>query len=164
MLKSPSIFSSYTSTGNIVPHVVPENFLWQENEIRVFGSKPMMVIKGGSIAYAQMGDPNASIPTTEPRFMRPMFGALSALAVASNSISFMSQASIDAGMPSIYGLKKRCEGVKRCSGLGKADMKLNDKMPEVKVDPETYLVTADGYPLKCKPADELPCAQTFFMF
>lgn len=128
-----------------------------------FGSKPEMVIKGGHIAWAQMGDPNASIPSPEPVIMRPMFAAFGA-AASSVGIAFVSQASIDANIRAEFGLKKRTEAVRGCRGLTKKDMRLNDALPVVTVDPETYTVTADGEVLTCEPATSLPLAQLYQLF
>ncbi|KAE8911951.1 Urease [Phytophthora fragariae] len=128
-----------------------------------FGSKPEMVIKGGAIAYAQMGDPNASIPTPQPVKMRPMFGAFGA-AVGMGSIAFVSKSCVDKKVAASYGLKKRIEAVRHCRGVTKKDMKLNDALPKIKVDPETYKVHADGKLLTCGPASSLPLAQRFFLF
>lgn len=100
-----------------------------------FGAKPAQVVKGGMIAWSQMGDPNASIPTVEPVIMRPQFGAM----ISSTGIAFVSQASVKNGKVKTYGLKKRVEAVKNCRNIGKADMKWNDAMPKMKVDPERYV-------------------------
>jgi urease subunit alpha len=121
-----------------------------------------MVIKGGYIAWAQMGDPNASIPTPEPVVMRPQFLGRSALAAAKNSLVFCSQVSVDKVKE--YGLYKGIHPVKKCRGVKKTDMMLNSALPKIKVDPETYQVTADGVLLTCAPLNELPLAQTFFLF
>ncbi|KAF1772151.1 Metal-dependent hydrolase [Phytophthora cactorum] len=128
-----------------------------------FGSKPEMVIKGGAIAYAQMGDPNASIPTPQPVKMRPMFGALGS-AVGMGSIAFVSKSCADKKIAQSYGLKKRIEAVRNCRGVTKKDMKLNDALPKIKVDPETYKVHADEKLLTCGPATSLPLTQRFFLF
>jgi len=128
-----------------------------------FGVKPELVIKGGFIAWAQMGDPNASIPTPQPVFMRPMFGAMGK-ARGVTSLAFVSRASMDAGFPQGYGITKRIEMVKNCRSIGKRDMKLNDATPKITVDPETYAVTADGVPLVCEPAQKLSLAQRYFLF
>ncbi len=128
-----------------------------------FGAKPEMVIKGGHIAWSQMGDPNASIPTPQLVSMRPMFGALGR-AVGTTSMAFVSQAAADAGVGKSYGLHKRVEPVRRCRGIGKADMKLNSLTPAIHVDPETYRVTADGEYLTCLPVNCLPLAQRYFLF
>lgn len=128
-----------------------------------FGAKPEIVIKGGHIVWAQMGDPNASIPTPQPVFMRPMYAA-KGKAVGPTSISFVSQAAAEAGVKDQYGLDKRVESVQGCRSIGKKDMKLNDATPDIDVDPETYRVTADGEELACEPAKELPLAQRYFLF
>jgi urease subunit alpha len=128
-----------------------------------FGAKPEMVIKGGMIAYAQMGDPNASIPTPQPVFMRPMFGSLGRARGAS-SILFVSGASIAQGSVASYGLDKRIEPVRNCRNITKKDMKLNDALPKITVDHTTYRVTADGEELMCEPAQSLPLAQRYFLF
>lgn len=129
-----------------------------------FGIKPQIIIKGGFIAWAQMGDPNASIPTPEPVMMRPMWAAMSAKAVGGSSLVFVSQASLDNGIVASYGLNKRAVAVKGCRTIGKKDMKLNDVVPNVKVDPETYVVSADGVELSCEPATVLPLAQRYLLF
>jgi len=128
-----------------------------------FGAKPEIVIKGGFIAWAQMGDANASIPTPQPVRMRPMFGAMGR-AVGGTSIAFVSARCASEGVAAGYGLNKRIEPVRRCRGLGKKDMKLNDATPVITVDPETYRVTADGEHLTCAPAETLPLAQRYFLF
>ena len=128
-----------------------------------FGAKPEIVVKGGVIAWAQMGDPNASIPTPQPVIMRPMFAAFGR-ATGSCCIAFVSQAAIANGVAAGYGLSKRLEAVKHCRGIGKKDMKLNDATPIITVDPETYKVTADGEHLTCQPATKLPLAQRYFLF
>jgi urease subunit alpha len=128
-----------------------------------FGTKPAMVIKGGFIAWAQMGDANASIPTPQPIVMRPMFGAYGR-AAAETSLAFVSQASVDGEVGPRYGLVKPIVAVKHCRGLTKRDMKLNDALPHIEVDPETYEVRADGELLTCQPARTLPLAQRYFLF
>ncbi len=124
-----------------------------------FGVKPDMVIIGGTIAAAQMGDPNASIPTPQPVHMRPQFGAFGRSLTAS-SVTFVSRAAADED----FGTYKDNIIVENCRGIGKADMKLNDAMPKIDVDPETYRVTADGEHLTCEPAEVLPMAQRYFMY
>mmetsp|Transcript_70066 Transcript_70066/g.154468 ORF Transcript_70066/g.154468 Transcript_70066/m.154468 type:complete len:873 (-) Transcript_70066:193-2811(-) len=128
-----------------------------------FGSKPEMVIKGGTIAWAQMGDPNASIPTPQPVLMRPMFGSFGK-AVGSTCMSFVSK---DAAQePSVleYGLQKQIEAVKGTRSVQKKDMILNDATPEISVNPETFEVTADGEKLTCEPVDSVPLARKYFLF
>lgn len=128
-----------------------------------FGAKPEMVIKGGVIAWSNMGDPNASIPTPEPVTMRPMFGAFSK-AASSNSIAFVSKVALDAGIKDSYRLNKRVEAVTNVRNITKLNMKLNDALPDIKVDPETYTVTADGTALTCPPATTLPLSRNYFLF
>ena len=128
-----------------------------------FGVKPELVIKGGVIAWAQMGDPNASIPTPQPILMRPMFGGYGR-AASPISIAFVSQACHEQQGTKDYGLQKRVEPVIGCRSIGKKDMKLNDATPEITVDPETFRVTADGEHLTCEPAETLPLAQRYFLF
>ena len=128
-----------------------------------FGSKPEMVIKGGVIAWSQMGDPNASIPTPQPILMRPMFGSYGR-AASPISVAFVSQLSITDGIATNYGLNKCVEPVRGCRTVNKQDMVHNDATPEIKVDPETYEVWADGQHLTCEPAQELPLAQRYFLF
>jgi urease subunit alpha len=128
-----------------------------------FGAKPEMVMKGGFIAWAQMGDANASIPTPQPVRMRPMFGAYGRAASAT-SLAFVSGLSLETGAARDYGLKKTLSAVRGCRRIGKKDMRLNDAMPKIAVDPETYEVTADGEPLRCEPASVLPLAQRYFLF
>jgi len=146
--------------GSIETGKLADLVLWRP---AFFGAKPEMVIKGGFIAWSQMGDPNASIPTPQPVFMRPMFGAFGA-APGPISFAFVSRACQESGVAAGYGLSKRIEAVRRCRKLSKRDMKWNDALPKIKVDPETYEVTADGQPLVCAPADKLPLAQRFFLF
>jgi urease subunit alpha len=128
-----------------------------------FGVKPDMILKGGVIAFAQMGDPNASIPTPQPVFGRPMFGAYGR-SVYGNSLTFLSQAAYDANVHGQLKLQKRVEPVKGCRTVSKADMVLNDKMPRIEVNPETYEVLVDGQLVTCEPASKLPMAQRYFMF
>ena len=109
----------------------------------LFGAKPEMVIKGGTIAWAQMGDPNASIPTPQPVVMRPMFGSFGK-AVGGTSVAFVSAAAKAAGVKEAYGLQRAVEPVVGTRALGKSDMVLNDAKPAIKVDAETFEVTADG--------------------
>ncbi|MBI5774108.1 MAG: urease subunit alpha [Verrucomicrobia bacterium] len=128
-----------------------------------FGAKPELVIKGGVIAWAQMGDPNASIPTPQPVFMRPMFGAFGH-APGPISFAFVSQLCKEKGVAESYGLTKRIEAVRGCRALSKKDLKWNDATPHITVDPETYTVTADGEALVCAPAKVLPLAQRYQLF
>ncbi|MBR4449582.1 MAG: urease subunit alpha [Treponema sp.] len=128
-----------------------------------FGAKPDMVIKGGAIILSKMGDSNASIPTCQPVYYRNMFGYYGR-AKYMTCITFMSKAAIDEKLPEKLGLQKVCLPVKKCRGIGKKDLKFNDALPVIDVDPENYHVTADGVPIISKPAKELPLAQRYFMF
>jgi urease subunit alpha len=126
-----------------------------------FGVKPELVIKGGLIAGAMMGDGNASIPTPQPVIARSMFGAFGA-ALNRCSVHFVSQAGIDAG--SLAALARPLASVRGCRTLGKRDLVLNDALPKIEVDPESYEVRADGELLRCEPSDVLPLAQRYFLF
>ncbi len=128
-----------------------------------FGVKPEMVLVGGTIAMAQMGDPNASIPTPQPVYSRPMFGAFGR-SVERGAVLFVSQAAEASGLRGELGVAKDFVAVRGTRDIGKADMRLNDARPAVEVDPETYEVRADGELLTCEPAKELPMAQRYFLF
>ena len=128
-----------------------------------FGAKPSMILKGGNIMAAAMGDPNASIPTPQPVHYRPMFAAYGK-ALVSSCITFMSKAGIKADVPDKLGLERRIEAVKGCRKVTKSDMIHNDYQPNVTVDSETYEVRADGELMTCEPAKELPLAQRYFLF
>ncbi|HYX14576.1 MAG TPA: urease subunit alpha [Nostoc sp.] len=128
-----------------------------------FGVKPEIVIKGGMIAWSQMGDANASIPTPQPVYMRPMFGSFAGARHAT-SLTFVSQAALEKEIPSQLGLQKAAVAVSETRQLSKRDMKLNDALPHIEVDPETYQVRADGELLICEPATVLPMAQRYFLF
>jgi urease subunit alpha len=128
-----------------------------------FGAKPELVLKGGFIAWGQMGDPNASIPTPQPVSMRPMFGAYGR-ATGATSLAFVSQLALDKGTIDQYGLTKRSAAVRGCRTVRKRDMKLNDALPRIRVDAETYVVTADGEELRATAARVLPLAQRYFLF
>ncbi|RUP25587.1 MAG: urease subunit alpha, partial [Curvibacter sp.] len=128
-----------------------------------FGVKPSLILKGGFIAMAAMGDPNASIPTPQPVHYRPMFGAFGG-AIAKGSLTFVSQAGLAAGIDQRYGLHKTLAEVKNIRNVGKKDMLLNDYAPRMEVDAQTYEVRADGQLLTCEPATSLPMAQRYFLF
>ncbi|KAJ9475884.1 Urea amidohydrolase [Pseudozyma hubeiensis] len=128
-----------------------------------FGICPEFVLKGGQVAWAQMGDANASIPTVQPIYGRPMHGA-NANAAPHNSVLFVSQFSVEHGIVKSYGVNKRIEAVKGCRKVSKKDMKLNTHTPDLKVDPETYEVTDGGRLLTVPPADELPLTQSLHLF
>ncbi|MYG40662.1 MAG: urease subunit alpha [Nitrospira sp. SB0677_bin_15] len=128
-----------------------------------FGVKPDLVVKGGFLVEAAMGDPNASIPTPQPVLSRPMFGAWGK-ALFSTSVTFLSQAGIDCRVPEQLGLQKRIVAVQDCRRIGKRDLKLNDATPNIEVDAETYVVKADGQRVTCEPMAVLPMAQRYFLF
>jgi urease subunit alpha len=146
--------------GSIEIGKLADLVLWRP---ALFGVKPEVVIKGGMVAWAQMGDPNASIPTPQPVIMRPMFAAFGK-ASANTSLAFVSAAAAQSGAVAAYGLAKTVAAVKGCRQLTKRDMKLNDALPNIEVDPETYHVTADGIHLTCQPAEKLSLAQRYFLF
>lgn len=147
--------------GSIEPGKRADLVLWNPD---FFGIKPEMVLLGGTIAVAQMGDPNASIPTPQPIYSRPMFGTLGSNREAS-SVTFVSAAAQAEGIRDSLGLAKETVAVQNTrGGIGKAAMKLNDATPEITVDPETYEVRADGELLTCEPAEVLPMAQRYFLF
>jgi len=128
-----------------------------------FGVKPDLIMKGGFIVEAAMGDPNASIPTPQPVLSRPMFGAFGRVPFTT-SVTFLSQAGIDRKVHTSLGLQKRVVAVQHCRSIGKRDLKLNDALPHMEVDPETYVVKADGQHLTCEPMAVLPMAQRYFLF
>ena len=128
-----------------------------------FGIRPELVLKGGFIAWAQMGDPNASIPTPQPSYMRPMFGSMGH-ANGATSIAFVSQRAVSEGHIAALGLAKRINHVRRCRGIGKADMKLNDALPVMKIDAESYEVFADGKLLRSTPATRVALSRLYSMF
>ncbi len=148
-----------SEVGSIEPGKLADLVLWRP---AFFGVKPEMVLKGGMIAWAMMGDPNASIPTPQPILGRPMFAASGA--ELSTSVTFVSAAALAAGLPQQLGLRKRAVAVAGTRRLGKKDMHGNDALPEISVDPETYEVRADGVLLTCEPASVLPMAQRYFLF
>jgi urease subunit alpha len=146
--------------GSIEVGKLADLVLWKP---AFFGVKPELVLKGGFIAWAQMGDANASIPTPQPVLMRPMFGAYGR-ATGATSLAFVSQLSLERGTVAGYGLGKRAVAVRGCRTVRKRDMKMNDALPAIRVDAESYVVTADGEELTARPADVLPLAQRYFLF
>ena len=146
--------------GSIEPGKLADLVLWKPS---LFGVKPELVIKGGFIAWAAMGDANASIPTPQPVLYRPMFGSFGR-AIGPSGITFMSQAALDNGIPQQLGLTKQVEAVRNCRAIGKAQMVHNDATPNIEVDPETYEVRVDGVLATCEPAAVLPMAQRYFLF
>jgi len=145
--------------GSVESGKLADLVLWKP---AFFGVKPSLVLKGGTIAAAAMGDPNASIPTPQPVHYRPMFGAFGK-ALAS-SVTFVSQAALKNPAVRKLELGKPLVAVKNTRKIGKRDMKQNDALPKIEVDPETYVVRADGELLACEPATELPLAQRYFLF
>jgi urease subunit alpha len=144
--------------GSVEPGKYADLVLWNP---AFFGVKPDLIIKGGFISYAAMGDPNASIPTPQPVLYRPMFAPATP---HSTSITFLSQAGIAGGIPEQLGLRTRIEAVRDTRTVSKKDMVHNDATPDIRVDPSTYKVYADGEHLTCEPAEVLPMAQRYFLF
>ncbi|MEO7853472.1 MAG: urease subunit alpha, partial [Rubrivivax sp.] len=146
--------------GSIEPGKWADLVFWRP---AFFGVKPSLVMKGGFIAAAAMGDANASIPTPQPVHYRPMFGSFGG-ALARTSISFVSQSALSSGIAESYGLHKRLAAVKACRTVKKTDMVHNDYLPLMQIDAQTYEVRADGQLLTCEPASVLPMAQRYFLF
>ncbi|MFF5784908.1 urease subunit alpha [Streptomyces sp. NPDC012693] len=146
--------------GSVEPGKLADLVLW---EPAFFGVKPLVVVKGGQIAYAQMGDANASIPTPQPILPRPMFGALGR-AAAAGSVNFVAQAAIEDDLPRRLGLHKEFAAIGSTRRVTKADMRENDALPRVEVDADTFTVTIDGEAVEPAPAAELPMAQRYFLF
>ena len=146
--------------GSIEVGKLADLVLW---EPALFGVKPEMVLKSGFIAYSQMGDPNASIPTPEPVFTRPMFGAFGR-AVAATSLTFVSNIAAENGLKETLGLAKELAPVRNTRSLSKEALVHNDLLPSIEVDPETYEVRVDGELVTSEPASELPLAQRYFLF
>ncbi|MET9223972.1 urease subunit alpha [Streptomyces sp. NPDC088197] len=145
--------------GSLEAGKLADIVLWP---INAFAAKPKMVIKGGLVNWAQMGDPNSSLPTPQPVYYRPMFGA-KGRAKQATRVSFMSQAGIAGGVPERLGLESRILPVRHCRSVGKQHMVRNNSLPKITVDPETYKVTLDGVPTTIDPARELPLTQLFFL-
>ncbi|MFC9388069.1 urease subunit alpha [Streptomyces venezuelae] len=146
--------------GSVEPGKLADLVLW---EPAFFGVKPLVVLKGGQIAYAQMGDANASIPTPQPVLPRPMFGALGK-AAAAGSVNFVAQAAIEDDIAGRLGVHKEFAAIGSTRRVTKADMRENDALPRVEVDADTFTVTIDGDPVEPAPAAELPMAQRYFLF
>jgi urease subunit alpha len=159
---NPAIAQGIASeVGSVAVGKLADLVLWSP---AFFGVKPDLVIKGGAIVAAAMGDPNASIPTPQPVHYRPMFGGLGA-ALAATCITFVSAAALDDGIGERLGLRRMLRAVRDTrGGIGKRSMIHNDATPDIQVDPETYEVRADGVLLTCEPADVLPMAQRYFLF
>jgi urease subunit alpha len=148
-----------SQVGSVEVGKLADLVLWKPG---FFGVKPELVIKGGSIVWAQMGDANASIPTPGPVHGRPMFAAFGR-ALAPSCLTFVSQAALDADLPRSLGLQRRCVPVVNTREIGKASLRNNTALPKVEVDPQTYEVFADGELLTCEPAEVLPMAQRYFL-
>ncbi|MFV5215500.1 urease subunit alpha [Azonexus caeni] len=147
------------TVGSIEVGKLADLVLWKP---AFFGVKPSLILKGGMIAAAAMGDPNASIPTPQPVHYRPMFGSFGK--ALKTSVTFVSQAALENPAVAALGLSKPLVAVSGCRGVQKSDMVHNGATPEITVDPETYVVKADGVHLVCEPATELPLAQRYFLF
>jgi urease subunit alpha len=148
-----------SQVGSVEVGKLADLVLWKPG---FFGVKPELVIKGGSIVWAQMGDANASIPTPGPVHGRPMFAAYGA-ALAPSCLTFVSQAALDADLPRQLGLRRACVPVVNTRAIGKSAMRNNICLPKMEVDPQTYEVFADGELLTCEPAEVLPMAQKYFL-
>ena len=146
--------------GSVEAGKLADLVLW---EPAFFGVKPHLVLKGGQIAYAQMGDANASIPTPQPVLPRPMFGAVGA-APGRNSVNFVTRTALDAGLPEHLGLAKPFTAIRSTRAVTKADMRENDALPHVEVEPDTFTVRIDGDVVEPAPAAELPMTQRYFLF
>ena len=157
---SPSTRSIPHEVGSIEEGKLADLVLWKP---AFFGVKPSLILKGGAIAAAAMGDPNASIPTPQPVHYRPMFAAFGA-AMNATCLTFVSQAAIDLGVPARLGLQRQAVAVRNTRKIGKADMVHNSGTPHIEVDAQTYEVRADGQLLTCEPATVLPMAQKYFLF
>ena len=146
--------------GSVEVGKMADLVLWQP---ALFGAKPEMIIKGGSILHARMGDANASIPTPEPVLYRDMFGAMGK-ALGSSCATFVSQAAHDDDIAGRLGLERQVLPVRHCRGIGKKDLKFNDTIADIQVNPETFQVSVDGEPIHSEPVTELPLAQRYFLF
>jgi urease subunit alpha len=146
--------------GSIEPGKWADLVIWKP---AFFGVKPALIVKGGFIAMAAMGDPNASIPTPQPVHYRPMFGSFGG-AVARGSLTFVSQAGLQAGIGERFGLAKTLSAVRNIRGVRKQHLVHNGYLPKMEIDPQTYAVRADGILLTCEAATVLPMAQRYFLF
>lgn len=146
--------------GSLMVGKLADIVLWKP---MFFGVKPELVVKGGMIALANMGDPNASIPTPQPCYYRPMFGAQGS-AKFRTSVTFVSKLALENGLGERLKVQKQLVPVSNTREISKSDLVYNDAMPEIEIDPETYTVTVDGEVITCEPADELPLAQRYFLF
>ena len=145
--------------GSIENGKIADLVLWKPS---FFGVKPELVVKGGSIVWSQMGDANASIPTPGPVHGRPMF-ANYGQSLLKSSFTFLSKNAIELDIPNKLSLQKNCLAVENTRSINKLDLKLNNKLPNITVDPQTYEVFADGVLLSCEPLEEVPMAQKYFL-
>ena len=146
--------------GSVQVGKLADLVLWQP---AFFGVRPSVVLKGGMIAWAAMGDANASIPTPQPVLPRPMFGA-APLTAAATSVHFVAQSALDGGLASRLAVRRRLAPVRDSRGVRKADLPLNDALPSIEVEPDTFTVRIDGEVVEPAPATELPMAQRYFLF
>jgi len=149
-----------TEVGSLMVGKLADAVIWKP---MLFGVKPELILKGGMIAMANMGDPNASIPTPQPTFYRPQFAA-HGKARFQTSVSFVSKQSLEEGLADKINVKKRLVAVSNTRKVGKKDLLFNESCPDIEIDPETYIVKADGDLLECEPLSELPLAQRYFLF
>ena len=157
---NPAIAHGYSHVlGSLEVGKMADIVVWP---IWSFGAKPRLVVKGGMVSWSQMGDPNASLPTPQPVYYRPMFGTLGK-AQQQTRVNLMSQQAIDLGVPEKLGLESPCMAVKRCRDVTKQDMVYNDVTPEIEVDPETFRVTVNGEWAHIDPAESLPLTQLFYL-
>ena len=145
--------------GSIEKGKIADLVLWKPS---FFAVKPELVVKGGSIVWSQMGDANASIPTPGPVHGRPMFASFGQ-SLINSSFTFLSKNSIDQDIPKKLGLQKNCIAVENTRNINKSHLKLNSKLPNISVDPQTYEVFSDGELLTCEPLEEVPMAQRYFL-
>jgi len=149
-----------TEVGSLMVGKLADAVIWKP---MLFGVKPELILKGGMIAMANMGDPNASIPTPQPTFYRPQFAA-HGKARFQTSVSFVSKQSLEEGLADKINVEKRLVAVSNTRKVGKKDLLFNESCPDIEIDPETYIVKADGDLLECEPLSELPLAQRYFLF
>lgn len=157
---NPAITNGVSAAiGSISPGKVADLVQWP---IASFAAKPRLIVKGGMVSWAVMGDPNASLPTPQPVYFRPSFGAYGK-ARQTTGVTFMAEAGIEAGIPEQLGLERQIVPVRNCRSIGKQHMVRNDRVPDIQVDPETFKVTVDGEIVTVDPAKELPLTRLFFL-
>jgi urease subunit alpha len=145
--------------GSLETGKLADIVLWP---MQSFAAKPKLIVKGGMVNWAAMGDPNASLPTPEPVYYRPMFGAYGA-ALARTCVTLMSKAAIERGVPQKLGLRRQVHPVSRCRAIGKRDLVRNGTLARISIDPETYQVRVDGEIATCEPARRLPLSQAYYI-